>query len=292
LKTLIVSALVLILMLTACGSEQVISPLLDADEALTTLPLDEVVDEPEEDEALTTPPPDGGTPPTEGWQAEPDGVVDEPEADEPFNGIKCVEEFVKLNTGWYFRGILPHFEDINEVELRELLSFGFSKLNLPYTYYAYTRGLNSDLFWNGDENWAGIIDNAYGFKPSEIDKHFKEYLSFNFSIERFDYKISDERFWAAHRNLVWCDEKEQIIMFSRTFGGGPRFDNVILDVYEENGFHYVITRNFKCLGYCDYCSCVFDDEFELMEFSIYTFIINENGNVNIISKLPYEGELP
>lgn len=245
---------------------------------------------PEPPVTTTTPPITTTTPPTTTTPKATTPPPEEPAPDEPFNGIKCVEEFVRLDAGWFVGGVFPHFEDINAVPLVTILSFCARKMDIPYNYCDEEQ---LDRVFGVFKNSLG--GSTFAFTPWIVESHIKEYLNPDFLFEIYKGLGFNDNTPVANFELFWDYEAEQLIMFSGIFGGGPGYFNEVLKVYEEDDFHYVITKNFWCMH--DYCGlCDFDylleNKPEEIKHSIYTFTINENGNVNIISKLPYEGELP
>jgi len=230
--------------------------------------------------------------------------TDEPETpaeSEPFSGIKCVEEFVRLDTGSIL-SILPRFDDINDVNLATLLNFAWANFEFEESNYKTEKPKDVE---EGEHYFLIGITQYDIFAMEEL---LKAFLSPDFSLDNYDYKnytMDYPEFFM--QRLIW-DEEENLIgtcIFTKANPGS--YISEILNVYEEDGLYYVITQGFYYNPYNFFFGQEVDFEYMRENFAeyedewwvvwdfgynIYTFIINENGNVNIISKLPYEGELP
>ncbi|MCL2694297.1 MAG: hypothetical protein FWE60_04240 [Oscillospiraceae bacterium] len=283
MKKSIVVALVLIMLfsLTACNENI-------PNEAGGGVP-DALSDEP-------APTPTAATPATTPKSPEPEPTPTPTPSPEPFSGIKCVEEFVKLDSHHLLRGILPYFDDINDVDLATLLNFAVSNLGLERSELSIEQ--HKRLF--EDEDYINRLP-MYQIAPFSIDEQLKTFLNPNFSIETYDYKNYNMTYPEFNfQRLIWDEEVNQIVSLILTFACPGAYRNEILSVYEEDDFYYVVTGGFWYSVYEFGSSLKFsdvrdnptehEDRGSIWDFgyNIYTFKINENGNVNIISKQPYE----
>jgi hypothetical protein len=208
------------------------------------------------------------------------------------DGINSIEDFINADSGCVRRGIFPYFNDINEIPLITILTFGIDLLDIEYSvpdYEQYER-----LF--GIQKYDVSVCILYAFEPSVIDIQLKRYLNPDFSIESYDFRNYNDNEKAPYLKLLWDEEKEQIIMFAAEFYHTMMSKNDIAEIYETDGLHYAVTRS---ILYEDGENLNYEDGFDYIveihgfevEYNVYTFVFNDCGNVNIVSKQPYEPAL-
>ncbi|MCL2087729.1 MAG: YgdI/YgdR family lipoprotein [Oscillospiraceae bacterium] len=211
---------------------------------------------------------------------------DENENDEVSSVNLTATEFVEADSGWFMRGWLPHFDDINDVELTEILSFGINNLGLPHALFDPA---NEERIF-GEDSLLG--EPSLIFEPNETEAYLKEFLSSDFSIDSYDYESFDDNLPAAYRKLFWDEETGMLIFFTTVFGGGPVKTTHVLDEYEDDDFTYVVAASYEYDSYeeddgLEDFHYVLENlpEYEI-EYNLYTFVKNENGVYNIVSKQP------
>ena len=218
---------------------------------------------------------------------------DVPQPSEPFTGFKSPDEFVKADSSHILRGILPHFGGISDIDLATLLNFAVTNLGLE------TSGINDEqrerLFSGFDE-----LPAVYQIDPVAADELIQKYINPNFRIESYDYKnySLDEYVWSPYLRLIWDSEENKIVVLILVYHSPGVYRNEIIDVYEEDGTHYVTTESYWYDVYNFDSNAEFSyvrDNFEHYEatgsvwsfnYNIYAFNTNPDGYFNVISKLP------
>jgi len=211
---------------------------------------------------------------------EPPQTVDEPS--QPQTDEEILTNFVQRICD--VRGVMPYFDDINDVELRVILQQYFNAYGWDWE--------NTDVFSDGAEQHhysyeetEQLINRAYfgavlGVSPARLEAFMQEYFNPTFSIESYDYKAS----LTETPITMWDSERELIVGF--VFGGGLHMGRTahITEIYEENGIYNVYALK------TEWSEGIF---FIDMEYIRCTFTRNANGNFNIISKqLVPENEYP
>ncbi|MCL2109638.1 MAG: hypothetical protein FWH20_09885 [Oscillospiraceae bacterium] len=263
--------------------------------------------------ACTETPPASGTPEItpgiEEFTAEPEPEPEEPtEPDEPIEpaevvvepiepeevipvplvkfGVESVEEFIFADSGWFLRGILPYFEDINDLHMTTILSFGVFGLEMDYVDLTDNAEFLERIF--GDK-WISL-GNTRGFEIEDTEWQLQLALSPDFSFDNYDYKSFTDNEPELGFKVIWDEQTEMLILFCAVFGGGDVHHNRIIETYEEDDIIYVIAENFWCTHeYCEVCNFdyIHENEPELLEYSLYMFKENNQGYINIISKQAY-----
>jgi predicted small lipoprotein YifL len=201
----------------------------------------------------------------------------------------CPEWFIRYADVSVF-GFLPHFDDPNTIPLSTFLSFSVDIGGLPFVWYSDEE--SERLF--GEDRWY-YGTSMMGYKPDEVDSFFKENFNPGFSIESYDYRSYDFRTNTKFADVTWDEEAGMLVWYIGISGGFPSYVNEIISMPEHNTY---LVGSYMVDGY-NYNEKLYDFYYVLenaplteINYNVYTFELNENGVINLLSKLPYEGEPP
>ncbi|MDR2532743.1 MAG: DUF6273 domain-containing protein [Oscillospiraceae bacterium] len=181
------------------------------------------------------------------------------------------------------RGMLPYFNDINDVELRTILQQYFNVYGWDWSDTDVFSDGQEQHHYNDDEveqlkgRW--YFGSVLGISPSRLEKYMQEYYNPYFSIESYDYKNM-----STEDGVTWDNERELIV--GSVYGGGLHMSRSthIVEINEpEIGIYSVYALKAEW-G---------ENAFRNMEYIHCTFTQNVNENFNVMSKqLVPESEYP